>query len=536
MQKQIIQTVSGHIGSGKSYHARHWLKAQIAENGGKPIPVTLATPTNELSEEHHREFTKLGIPSMVISQDHFRSAGEAYRKHGDAGYDGVLIDNITVALNTATNTANRLLIIDEVFTPFENIKIRFKSPEDVRELVVVPATDTYPDAAPMYEVIPHGAIKTVLKEFKDDEDGYKGYKPNAKKLAKFADNEHYRVVIDQKSWSEAACGNAFVERDEKGNILREKPVWLQFTVFMKASIVDAYKDTLIVSANFDETLLGLMWSKEAEFRRNDWIQPRLGYQDMKHVADGVELYHPPVKNLSKFFLTRLGKGDEEGGNQDYQDRVASCLGEMFPGREHIYCSNKLSETEDYRWNLEYGERVITNPFGWNKFKHCTMAVFLAAINFDPDTEERLYAFYGITRAQAKNALCYQIIYQFFGRTLIRDKKAIEESIRNGAPKVVLIAPDEDAAKAMQKMFGCPASTTLAVDFGAQPKRGRPKVEKSEDQKREERRLRKQKSRANQAAEKAAQLRREAAYDRLLAISISRPQGGEQRLRDFGSPA
>ncbi|MFD1326765.1 DUF6538 domain-containing protein [Mycoplana ramosa] len=303
--------------------------------------------------------------------------------------------------------------------------------------------------------------------------------------------------------------NDFIEM--LGKVICKRRVWLQFTIFMLPSIVDAYKDTLIISANFDETLLAMMWSKDVHFQRNEWIQSRLRYQDMKHVADFVELYHAPVKNLSKTFLTRLGKGDEERGTQDYVDRVALCLGDMFPGREHIHCSNKLSDDKDYRWLLDDkgGQRVITNPFGWNTFKHCNMAVFLAAINYDPDTNDRLYAFYGITKAQAKNALCYQMIYQFLGRTMIRDKDKIGKPDDTGKIlKVVCVLPDEGAAEAFQGLLGCAPSTPLPIDFGAQPKRGRPRVTKSVEKKREEEKLKKQRYREKKKAEQAAQMQLE----------------------------
>lgn len=507
MKNRVIQTVSGHIGSGKSYHMRAWLAEQIADDGGNPIPVTLATPTNGLSNEHHDEFTELGIPSMVISQNAgFRSSAEGYRNHCDVGYEGVLITNNLVALNTAANTANRLLIIDEAFPPFETIKIKFKKPEDVRELNVSEVTDIVEGGQPMYEVVRSGAMNYALIDPHDTDENYKGYGEYAKQLAAYINNEHYRVVIDQASFNRAASGIAFVERDEKGNVIAEKSVWLQFTIFMLSSIVDVYKDTMILSANFDETLLGLMWSKDVDFQTNEDIQSRLRYPDLKHVADFVELHHAPVKNLSKTFLTRLGRGNEEKGTQEYLDRVASCLGQMFPAREHIHCSNKLTETTDYKWALDGelgGERVITNPFGWNKFKHCTMAVFLAAINLDPDTEERLFAIYSITKAQAKNAVCHQMVYQFIGRTLIRDKDAIKKTKK----KVVLVLSDEGAAEAVQLLLGCAASTPLPIDFGEQPKRGRPRIEKTADQKRQEAKIRKRLSRAN-AAEKATQLQLE----------------------------
>ncbi|NRP86690.1 hypothetical protein GFPCMMHI_02598 [Ensifer adhaerens] len=508
--KRIIQKVDGHIGSGKSYRTREWYAKLIANNGGNPVPATFATPTNGLSNEHHAEFEKLGIPSMVISQDAgFRSSTEEYVRQCDAEYEGVLIPNNMIALNTVANTENRLLVLDETFPPLDTIRIEFENPEDVRELHVIEATNLKPKAAPMYEVVPSDRMNNALKDPYDTERRFKGYGEHAKKLAAYIHNDHYRVVIDQDSFDKASSGNAFVKRDKTGNVIGESRVWLQFTIFMQPTIVDAYKDVLMISANFDKTLLSMMWSKDVEFQTNEEIQSRLRYQDMRHVADFVELHHAPVKNLSKTFLTRLGTGDEERGIQQFLDMIARCLGEMFPGREHIHCSNKRSDDKDFRWLLDGekgGQRVITNPFGWNSLKHCNMAAFLAAINYDPDTNERLYAFYGITQKQAKDALCYQMVYQFMGRTMIRDKDNIGKPDESGKLlKVVLVLPDEGAAEAVQEMLGCAASTPLPIDFGEQPKRGRPRVEKSEDQKRAEATERKRKSRAARKAEAAVEM-------------------------------
>ncbi|OWV91571.1 hypothetical protein [Rhizobium sp. R693] len=496
--KRIIQKVDGHIGSGKSYRTREWYSELIAKDGGNTVPATFATPTNGLSNEHHAEFEKLGIPSMVISQDAgFRRSTEAYVRYCDEGYAGVLIPNNMVALNARANTSNRLLVLDEAFMPVETIRIEFESAEDVHEIHVVEAKDTLPDAAPMYEVVPSEKLNAALKGY-DVEERFKGYGAHVKKLNDYTHNEHYRVVIDQSSYDKAASGEAFLKHDENGNVVGETRAWLQFTIFMQPSIAGAYKDVLMISANFDKTLLSMMWSKDVEFQTNEEIQSRLRYQDMKHVADKVELYHAPVKNLSKTFLKRLGKGDEETGTQQFLDAVAGCVGQMFPGREHIYCSNKRSDNKEFRWLLDGdkgGQRVITNPFGWNSLQHCDMAVFLAAINYDPDTIERLYAFYGITQKQAKDALCYQMVYQFIGRTMIRD----EESIGQTKKKVVLVLPDEGSADAVALMLGCSASTPLGIDFGKQPKRGRPRVQKSKEQLRAEAAERKRKSRAAKSA-------------------------------------
>jgi hypothetical protein len=125
-----------------------------------------------------------------------------------------------------------------------------------------------------------------------------------------------------------------------------------------------------------------------------------------------------------------------------------------------------------------------------------MGVFVAAINYDPDTENRLKAFYGIGKKEAKNAVCYQTVYQFLGRTSLRDKDSNE--------KVVLIVPDQGSAKAVQALIGCVDSTPLSVDLGDRPKIGRPASTKTKAEKDAANRLRVQRCRQRKA-EAVAQL-------------------------------
>ncbi|MQU78051.1 hypothetical protein FB009_11785 [Sinorhizobium medicae] len=480
--KRTIQKVSGHIGAGKSRSTLQWYAELIKQNDGKPVPATLATPTNELSKQHRRYLSEMGIPCVVISQEEgFRSASEEYKRLCEEGYEGVLLVNHWVALTTATNTANRLLIIDEAFSPVDNIKIEFENAEELQDFTVKET-----DEPGFYELVPSEHTVKLLMDVQDkDGTRYRNFGKKAQELGEFTANTHYRVIIDQDSFNMAETGEAFD---------KYKKVILQFTTFMLPSIIDCYRDVLIISANIEKTLLSRMWSKDVTFKTNEFIESRLDYSDLSHKAECVELHHVPIPNLSKTFVKGLAKGKEAEGNQTFLNLVAEPIDEMFPGRPHIYCTNKHPrEGKEYDWLLEAGTRVITNPHGWNHLQDCDMGVFLAAINFDPDTVERLFAFYGITADQSKEALCYQLVYQFLGRTSLRDK--------DSRKKVVLIVQDEGAAKNLQSLIpGCAPSTPLPIDFEERAKRGRPRIERTDEERKE---YEKQKKRAQRAKKAAA---------------------------------
>ncbi|MDX0370624.1 hypothetical protein GOC23_23925 [Sinorhizobium meliloti] len=494
--KKTIQSVSGNIGSRKTLTTLQWYDDLVAKNMGCPVPVTIATPTNGLSKQYRDLIeTHYGFPCMVISQDEgFRSASEEYARQCDAGYEGVLIVNHSIALNTKANTANRLLIMDEVWSPIQTIHIKFQSPEDLQKLAVKET----PDVGGYYELVHSDVTDDMVEDAKDYEGSdFTQFGKKAQELGKFVIDEHYRVTIDKESLDKAVSGESF-KKSKTGKVI------LQFTVFMHSSIIGGYKDALIISAEFDKTLLGMMWAKDVNFQPNEWIESKLDHDYLNRRAPSVILHHSPVKNLSKHFFKRIGDNNRDTGNQTFLDMVVDCLGSMFPGKSHIFCSNESDSGKPYDWKLEcpcrgkdekcqcegFGKRVIVNPHGWNHLQGYDMGVFMAGINFDPDTIERLYAFYGITESQAKEALCYQMVLQFLGRTSLRNKDSDKP--------IVLIAPDEGAAAYIQRILNCAPSEALPIDFGKRPRKTR-SDKLSDDERKEREKLKKRAQRAKKAA-------------------------------------
>ncbi|AYD01726.1 hypothetical protein [Neorhizobium sp. NCHU2750] len=490
-----IQTVSGHIGAGKSRSFHHWFGELVQENGGKPIPTTVATPTNRLSLQHHGYFQNEGIASAVISQEEgYRSASEEYLRRVEEGDESVLLVNHSVALETKTGKENRLLVVDEYFVPMSTIFIEFEKPEDVADFVV---TDAH---KPGYYELIGGEHAVRLGVDVKDEDGvkYRKYGKKARELAEFTLNEHYLVVIDKESFDKAVSGEAF-QPDANGKTPR---VFLQFTIFMLPSIVQGFKDVLMIGANRNTTLLYKMWTKDGVvFEANKSMEDRLDYSDLHHKAQLAKVYHPPLPNLSKTFLKRLGNTNEELGQQTFLDIVSDGIADRFGEQPHIFCTNKHKHSDkEYGWKLEGkgGKRVITNPNGWNDLQDYDMAVFMAAINYDPETIQRLWDFYEIDNKAAKEALCYELVYQFLGRTSLRDFKSENE--------VILIVPDAGAAANICALIGCGEPIPLDIDFGIEARKaGRPRVEKTAEQKKEETRQRVALHRAKKKAEAAAQL-------------------------------
>ena len=314
-------------------------------------------------------------------------------------------------------------------------------------------------------------------------------------------DKHYRVVIDTKSFDEAGTIEAFEKK---------RMVILQFTIFQQSSVTDGYKEVLYITAEQPKTLVSLMWSTDVDFQPNEWIESQLDQDYLTDKAPLVTIRYPQgVKNLSKHFFKTIGDDDRHKGNQLYLDRLADAIDAEYPNRNHIFCTNTRdakSANPGYAWKLEcpcrgrdqkctcegYGKRVIVNPHGLNALQKYNMAVFGAAINFDPITQERLFAFYGITPEQAKEALCWHMIMQFSGRTSIRNPDSMEP--------IVIVAPDEKSASYLKDMLPEAIMKPFEIHFGERPKRGRPKgsrrVFRTEDE-------RKAKNAADRRAQRAA---------------------------------
>ena len=488
---KLIHKVNGQMGSGKSREVLRWYFNLVKESAGKGVPATIAVPTNGLADQYEKYLTAMEIPFVVINQDRgFRSSSEEYRRLCKEGFSGVLIVAHVVALTETEYAKDRLLIVDEAISPLDTIKIGFRKPEELDEIAVKLTADV----PGFYELVADEITSQVLDDRADVQSFYMTHGKKAQDLAEYTSCDHFRVVIDIESFDSAKSGDSFEDHET---------VILQFTIFMLSTIANEYKNVLMISADFDDIMVSLMWSKSVAFQSHSEIENRLDYLDFHHKSNLVELYHAPIKNLSGTFLKSLDKEKrrEEVGTQIFADMFATAIGEVFPDTPHIFCLNKHPKKDSkYRWLLEGengGERLFTVPHGRNDLDHYKMAVFGAAINLDPITEHRLFAFYGITKKQIKKAIAYLTVAQFCGRTAVRKWK--------GTDKVIFVLPDEGTADFMRELFNCAPSTPLPMSL-EQAKRGRPvkankvppkprKPKKTDEQKREDARLRQQKSRA-----------------------------------------
>ncbi|KQY31838.1 hypothetical protein ASD32_04420 [Rhizobium sp. Root483D2] len=152
------------------------------------------------------------------------------------------------------------------------------------------------------------------------------------------------------------------------------------------------------------------------------------------------------------------------------------IAKMFPNKRHIFTMNnpesvkidgKWVEQDDYRWSLENTSnpedktslRVSPDPRGWNGLADYDMAIHMAALNYTPMDFHFFDDFLTISRDEAVRSMTFERIYQFLGRTSLRDY----DRVYGEGEELTLIVFDRQTAMRMQAMIGCGEPTF--IDLG-----------------------------------------------------------------------
>ena len=109
----IFNFVDAHAGSGKTYIAHQHIKSV----GGF---FTIATQTNELSEQQHRDLLEIGVQSTVIRlKKASDNCTKKYARHCKDRRESVALINQKVALQCLEDARIQHLLCDEFFSPVE---------------------------------------------------------------------------------------------------------------------------------------------------------------------------------------------------------------------------------------------------------------------------------------------------------------------------------------------------------------------------------------------------------------------------------
>lgn len=423
--------VDGPVGSHKTTSLLAYLR-------NDPFPATIATQTNNLSDQY-KSADGLDIEMIcreVREDGDYTAASQTYRERLVTGKGGLYAINQQVAISCQSADPDRLYFFDEIPTVFETFK--FNSLPLSQDFVSGWLASALSEAPGYYELMPTDHICNIAESgwkddvLKDCED--------ILKVAQRIASQHYRVFVLAKAF------NAF-----KNGI----PKQIQFFVVARPSLFP--KHSTFIGANYKNSLQYLIWSVSEEVDLVPHPKIKAKHDDLSHKAAMTEIYYVSERNFSKALFTDKVQGVTKATTPTSFTKIAKATGkaiaEQFPGVSFLYCTNTAYERT--KWAGPLGTLVSSNSRGWNGGRDFNMAVFLAAINFDPATVCFLYKVYGIDRETARYALTYESAYQFAGRTSLRMKDVNE--------RVVLIFGDRATANAMQGFIpGCATPTLLDI--------------------------------------------------------------------------
>lgn len=423
--------VDGPVGSHKTTSLLAYLR-------NNPFPATIATQTNNLSDQYK---SADGLDIEMICREaredgDYTAASQTYRERLMTGTGGIYAVNQQVAISCQDADPDRLYFFDEIPTVFETFK--FNSLPLSQDFVSGWLASALSEAPGYYELMPTDHIRDIAESgWKDDV--LKGCE-DVLKVAQRIASQHYRVFVLAKAF------NAF-----KNGI----PKQLQFFVVARPSLFP--KHSTFIGANYKKSLQYLIWSASEEVDLVPHSEIKAKHDDLSHKAATTEIYYVSERNFSKALFSDKIQGVTRATTPTSFTKIAKATGksiaDQFPGINFLYCTNTAYERT--KWAGPLGTLVSSNSRGWNGGRDFNMAVFLAAINFDPATVSFLYKVYGIDREAARYALTYESAYQFAGRTSLR--------MRDVNERVVLIFGDRATANAMQGFIpGCATPTLLDI--------------------------------------------------------------------------
>ncbi|WP_455918648.1 hypothetical protein [Ensifer canadensis] len=418
-----FQYVDGPIGSFKTTSLLNYLR-------NNPIPATICTQTNDLSDQYEAA-EGLNI-EMICRKVHengdYTAASQTYRESLQTNAARIYAVNQQVAIGCQDADPDRFYFFDEIPTIFETFK--FNSLPLSQDFVSGWLASALSDEPSYYELVATDHIRNIAEH---------GWKDDVLKdceeiltVAQRIASPHYRVFVLAKSF------NAF-----KNGL----PKQLQFFVVARPPLFP--KHSTFIGANYKKSLQSLIWSvsEDVEFVPHPEIKAK--HDDLKHKAKQTSIYYFSEKNFSKTLFDEKTSGSKKTVKPTSFPKIAKAAGkaiaDKFRDEKFIYCTNTIYERT--KWAGPNGTPISSNSRGYNGARDINMAVFMAAINFDPATITFLWKVYGIDREAAKYALTFESAYQFAGRTSLR--------MAGSKEPVTLIFGDRATAKAMQGFIpGC----------------------------------------------------------------------------------
>jgi hypothetical protein len=285
-------------------------------------------------------------------------------------------------------------------------------------------------------------------EARDDIDGL------FQEMAQCLLHPHFRVFVVRENLQRSLDGDT-----EQGKY----PLYM--FGLLQPSVFADFKSTVIMGANFTESLLYMLWGIQGVgFKAHNRLTSSLRYTEHGN-GDRLEVYYLTDDKWSK---TLGGKTKEADGKTITNNDIAlEAVKEVFGDEAFAYLVNK--DTEDQARLMFHGcaaEKLPHGLQGLNCFDHYDNIAAIASF-LPPPFHHRFLCNFNLNGDAVRDAVHNQTIYQSITRTSLRDL--------DKDSKVKVLVTDKHVAEWIERQFeGCAVAMAGDVALVRKSKGGRSK--------------------------------------------------------------
>lgn len=468
--KQTIYIVDALPGAGKTYSNHQFIKT-LNE------PAIIATPTNQLSEQQHKDLAAIGVKAVVISRERgHESCTQSLVKHCNEKRNAVAIINHNVAKKPLGATAGCHLFVDEYFDPVEKFKL-IEKVRTTREFIVsIVKKARKTKYKGFIELVATEAVLDIVANGTSSVSSLSAL-PHIRELCERIVSDDYLVLVSEAEYQNFVDNIEDVTAKDRDDGILNVYAWLQ------PSALRHNKTVSFAGANFFQTKLYHAWKDLVNFVPHPSIKGER-YADFSHKAANITFRHMLDQDVSM-------SGLEKVGYQKFVDATAGVFLAEYGAVDHLVT---LSAKSSFTWPLSNSEMVPPNPVGLNAFMDRHVCLHLAPLN-PSKLDERIWnAVAGVSKEELHIAQSGEMVFQMLTRSSVRD--------HGGEPEeLVFIVLDLRTANHLRNLFGITKPSTRMEVRALDPIiRNKKKIkDMTPEERKHDQRERTQRSRAKRAA-------------------------------------
>ena len=417
----IIQFCSAPCGSGKTYQLVK--SACRLANGGET--VLLLQPTKEL------------IDKTIADRLSRLSSAPLYEKFYGGSQDHSVAWDLTEHLKTVTDGGHIVFATHQVM-PF----IRFWANQDrlhifvdeelqVAKHVCFQIPDTHELITRFLDLDIYDAIysRVIVNDLTE-----------VAQIAKNPANDQiYEQFRETAQILVSPHWDSFVNTEQFENLKAEKVKRLSIHSILKPDILEGFASVTMASANFRDTLLNKLWSRQGvQFEENKALSQSLRFQE--HQNGHLVSVRYLTDRAWSWKLQRTPREATSDGLETVLDVMVQAVKEDFEDYPFLWQANKWISDGEFGEN---GQRLPNMPHGLNDYSEYDRIAFLSALNPRSD-HFRFLESQGVDGNDVRRAIYCSAVYQSVMRTSIRDPQSTTHK--------TVIVPDLSAARYLQDAF------------------------------------------------------------------------------------